>query len=85
MLANIDICYRSMPITLTQKGLYGVCNNATVYENLQNKIGSPTIITECQRHFTFLLIIQQLTVSTAKFLQYLMTSKNFVCSLLRSP
>ena len=43
--------------------------------------GSPTIILECQRHFTFLPIIQQLTIRTAKFLQRFIASENVVCSL----
>jgi len=34
------------------------------------KTGSPTIIIECQRYFAFLPIIQQLTIRSAKFLQY---------------
>jgi len=45
------------------------------------KTGSPTIIIECQRHFTLFLIIQQLTVRTARFLQCYIASKNVVCSL----
>ena len=44
------------------------------------KTGSPTIIIECQRHFTFLPIIQQLTIRTAKFLRFI-ASENVVCSL----
>ena len=46
-----------------------------------SKTGSPTIIIECQRHFTFLPIIQQLTIRTAKFLQRFIASDNVVCSL----
>ena len=45
------------------------------------KTGSPTIIVECQRHFTFLPIIQQLATRTAKFLQRFRASDNVVCSL----
>ena len=45
------------------------------------KTGSPTIIIECQRPFTFLPIIQQLTIRTAKFLQRFIASDNVVCSL----
>ena len=44
------------------------------------KTGSPTIIYECQRHFTFLPIIQQLTIRTAKFLQRFIASESVVCS-----
>jgi len=42
--------------------------------------GSPTIIIECQRHFTILPIVQQLTNRTAKFMQCSIESKNVVCS-----
>jgi len=45
------------------------------------KTGSPTIIIKCQRHFTFLPIIQQLTFRGAIFLQCFIVSKNVVCSL----
>jgi len=45
------------------------------------KIGLPTVIIECHRHFTYLPIIQQLTIRNAKFLQCFITSKNVVCSL----
>ena len=45
------------------------------------KTGSPTIIIECQRHFTFSPIIQQLTIHTAKFLLRFIASENVVCSL----
>ena len=45
------------------------------------KTGLPTIIIECQRHFTFLLIVQQSTIRLAKFLQCFIASENVVCSL----